>query len=100
MLARRGLGAIATAVVVGALACPPVPAWASPAPVPGPTVVAGTGAAGFSGDGGAATQAQLRNPSGVGVAPDGTVYIADSGNLRVRAVAPGGTISTVAGTGS
>jgi sugar lactone lactonase YvrE len=100
MLDRRGAGAIAAAVVVGALATAPVPAWAAPAPVPGPTVVAGTGAAGFSGDGGAATQAQLRNPTGVGVAPDGTVYIADSGNLRIRAVAPDGTISTVAGTGT
>jgi sugar lactone lactonase YvrE len=65
------------------------------------TVVAGNGQRGFSGDGGPATQATLNLSgfSGITVAPDGTLYIADSGNDRVRAVPPNGTITTVAGNG-
>ncbi len=50
------------------------------------TLVAGNGFAGFSGDGGQAVNASLRAPRGVAVAPDGTVYIADTENDRVRAV--------------
>ena len=62
------------------------------------TTIAGTGAAGFSGDGGPAAAAQLYGPSAVAIASDGTIYIADSGNNRVRKIALDGTISTVAGT--
>ena len=61
--------------------------------------VAGTGVKGFSGDDGPAVGAELDTPSGVAVGMDGTVYIADSGNDRVRAVGTDGTIRTVAGTG-
>jgi uncharacterized protein (TIGR03437 family) len=61
------------------------------------TTVAGTGAAGFSGDTGPATEAQLRNPYGLALA-DGYLYIADSGNNRIRRVTlPAGIITTVAG---
>lgn len=63
------------------------------------TVVAGTGTPGYSGDGAQATTAQLRNPYGVAVARDGTLYIADYTNDRIRRVAPNGIITTVAGTG-
>ncbi len=63
------------------------------------TTVAGTGAAGFSGDGGQATAAALNAPSDVAVAPDGTMYIADLSNRRVRKVTPQGVISTYAGNG-
>ncbi len=63
------------------------------------TTFAGTGVAGFSGDGGPATAAELDHPSGLAVASNGDVYIADAGNNRVRMVNPSGIITTVAGTG-
>jgi len=58
---------------------------------------AGTGAAGYSGDGGRATAAQLDVPHGVAVAPNGDVLISDRDNCVVRAVSPDDTISTYAG---
>lgn len=63
------------------------------------TVIAGTGTAGFSGDGGPATNAQLNFPSDLAIATDGTLYIADSGNNRIRRITPDGVITTSAGTG-
>ena len=63
------------------------------------TVVAGTGKSGFAGDGGRALNAELDNPSGMAVASDGTIYLADTGNNRVRAISPSGIITTVAGNG-
>jgi sugar lactone lactonase YvrE len=62
--------------------------------------VAGTGAAGFSGDGGKATSAQMNAPRAVAVDGAGNLYIADSGNHRIRKVTPAGVISTVAGNGT
>jgi len=62
--------------------------------------VAGSGAQGFSGDGGQATDAELFSPSGVAATADGGFLIADVGNNRVRRVDAGGTITTVAGTGT
>ncbi|MCL6596724.1 MAG: hypothetical protein K6V73_11060, partial [Firmicutes bacterium] len=61
------------------------------------TTVAGTGTPGFSGDGGPATQAQLNAPAGVFVDANGILYIADTGNDRVRRVTVDGTISTLLG---
>jgi len=63
------------------------------------TTVAGTGAAAYSGDGGAASKAQLYSPWGVAIDAHGNLFISDSGNHTVRKIAPDGTISTVAGTG-
>ena len=63
-------------------------------------VVAGTGQAGYAGDGGPAVQAELDRPGGMAFGADGTLYFADEGNERVRAISPGGTITTVVGTGS
>ena len=63
------------------------------------TLVAGGNGLGFGGDGGPATSARLDGPHGAAVAPDGTLYIADTGNHRVRAVGADGTITTVAGDG-
>jgi RHS repeat-associated protein len=64
------------------------------------TTMAGTGTFGFSGDGGPATQAQLWNPFGVALGPDGSLYIADLSSTRIRRVAPDGIITTVAGGGT
>ncbi len=63
------------------------------------STIAGTGAAGFSGDGGPATEATLNSPNGLLVAPDGSVYAADDANFRIRRIAPDGVITTVAGNG-
>ena len=62
-------------------------------------LIAGTGRAGYSGDGAPAVRARLRQPEGLAMTPDGTLYIADFGNNRVREVLPDGTIETVAGAG-
>ncbi|CAA9487143.1 MAG: hypothetical protein AVDCRST_MAG13-1525, partial [uncultured Solirubrobacteraceae bacterium] len=65
------------------------------------TTVAGRGAAGFAGDGGPATDAELRLPADVAVLADGDLLVADMGNDRIRRVDDAtGTISTVAGGGA
>jgi RHS repeat-associated protein len=54
----------------------------------------------FGGDGGPATAALLNTPYGLALGPDGSLYIADEGNHRVRKVTPDGRINTIAGNGS
>ncbi len=61
--------------------------------------IAGTNQRGYSGDGGSAVSAAFFQPRSAAVGPDGTVYIADTFNHRVRRVAPGGEVTTLAGTG-
>ncbi len=61
------------------------------------TTVAGTGTAGFSGDGGPATSAKLNLPYGLAVDANGYLYIADFNNNRIRRVSPAGAIQTYAG---
>ena len=63
------------------------------------TTIVGTGDSGYSGDGGLGIQAQLDSPSGVAVDHAGNLYIADTGNHRIRRVDSTGAITTVAGTG-
>ena len=63
------------------------------------TTIAGNGTAGFSGDGGKATEAQLNLPSGVVVGDKGNIYISDRSNDRVRVVNKKGIITTYAGNG-
>ena len=65
------------------------------------TVVAGSsGVQGFSGDGAAATAARLNTPRGVAFDTAGNLFIADTGNNRIRKVTPAGVITTVAGAGT
>lgn len=64
------------------------------------STVAGTGAQGFSGDGGPATKATLSLPIDVAVDRRGDVYIADLENGRIRMVDTSGVIHTIAGTGA
>ena len=64
------------------------------------STIAGTGAAGFSGDGGPATAAPVDGPTGVVLDSAGNLYIADTNNHRIRKMDPSGIISTIAGTGS
>ena len=64
------------------------------------TTVTGTGVSGFAGDGGPPAGAQLNQPTGIAAALTGDLFIADRGNQRIRKVTPGGTITTVAGTGA
>jgi YD repeat-containing protein len=64
------------------------------------TTVAGTGTAGYSGNGGAATSAKLSSPRDVAVDAHGNVYIADTDNHRVRKVSSAGIITVVAGNGT
>jgi uncharacterized protein (TIGR03437 family) len=61
---------------------------------------AGNGTAGFSGDGGAATQAELNFPQGIAFDSNGNLIIADRVNNRLRMVSPGGNITTIAGDGT
>lgn len=63
------------------------------------STIAGIGSAGFSGDGGSATGAQLNGPVGIAVDAAGNVFFSDYVNQRIRKVTPTGVISTVAGNG-
>ncbi len=64
------------------------------------TTVAGTGDQGFSGDGSIALAASLSFPADVDLGPDGSIYIADTGNNRIRKVTQNGIIETIAGDGT
>jgi DNA-binding beta-propeller fold protein YncE len=64
------------------------------------TTVAGTGKAGFGGDGGPATTAQFKQPHSIALDAAGAIYVADIGNHRIRRIDPtSGVVETIAGTG-
>jgi hypothetical protein len=63
-------------------------------------IVAGTGTAGYSGDGGQATQAKLNYPSGLCIDEDGNIFVADGANYVIRKIDTTGIIHTIAGTGT
>jgi sugar lactone lactonase YvrE len=62
--------------------------------------VAGTGDCGLSGDGGAAAMAQICSPTGIAPDTAGNLFIADTGNNRIRQISPDGSITTVVATGT
>ena len=64
------------------------------------TTLVGTGEAGFSDDGTAAAEARLNGPNGIAVTADGTLYVCDTNNNRIRRVAADGALETVAGCDS
>ena len=61
-------------------------------------LIAGTG--GFSGDGGPAVEAHLSSPRGIEIGPSGSLFIADTGNNRIRKISPDGIINTISGNGT
>jgi hypothetical protein len=99
---RSGLGACARAAArlacaVAIFGCTAAPAQAAPGDI---FTFAGTGAAGFGGDGGSATSGTLSQPMAVAWVSDGSALVADFGNHRIRRISPSGQITTVAGTGT
>lgn len=62
-------------------------------------IVAGSGRQGFSGDGGPAATSEMDTPMGLATGTDGSIYVADSRNHRVRVFNVGGVMRTIAGTG-
>lgn len=85
---------IPTTVALLALGCAPTAHAADL------TTFAGTGVASFSGDGGPAGAATLNGARGLGLAADGAILVADTGNHRIRRIAPDGTITSVGGIGT
>src|SRR6185437_289692 len=59
------------------------------------TRIAGTGQPGFSGDGGPAIDAELDAPQGIAIDAAGNVFVSDTGNQRIRRIAPSGIIGTI-----
>jgi signal peptidase I len=88
---------LSTRSVDGTWTSAPSPTMATNSCTGSITAYAGSGSGGADGDGGAATEAELDAPLQTAVAPDGRVFIADSGNDRIRVVSTSGVISTFAG---
>jgi streptogramin lyase len=84
---RIALAALATCVAVNL------------SPAASLSLVAGRGVKGFAGDNGPAVAAKLADPSGIAISPDGSLYICDTANHRIRRVGRDGKITTVAGMG-
>jgi trimeric autotransporter adhesin len=99
LLVFAGLGAAAlvSALVPGVATADAPPTVTSASII---TTIAGTHVAGFSGDGGPATSAQINLPRDTAVALDGSIFVADTYNNRIRLISPTGIITTYAGSGS
>lgn len=102
-MSRSRSAALAAVLVALASLAGPVPAGAEPAKREWRvTTVAGIGESGFSGDGGPATEARLGGSAAIGpklkIAADGTLYLAEWENHRLRRITPDGVIDTVPGT--
>ena len=63
------------------------------------TTIAGNGERGYGGDGGPASLAMFRSPRGVAVGADGSVYVADTSNHRIRKIDSSSVVTTIAGSG-
>ena len=63
------------------------------------TTIAGTDTAGYNSDDVPATLSEINNPQAIATDAFGNIYVADTNNHRIRMITPGGTISTIAGTG-
>ncbi|MBN98648.1 MAG: hypothetical protein CME16_05285, partial [Gemmatimonadetes bacterium] len=63
------------------------------------SILAGNGSPGFAGDGGPASDARLNSPANLSLDASGNLYIADTGNHRIRKIDASGLISTTAGNG-
>ena len=99
MLAGAASAQAPLAIPVNADGSPEAPEGMTLEPVGVIETLAGTGAAGYGGDGGPAFQASFRFPRAVAADAAGNLYIADSGDHRIRKIDSEGTITTVAGTG-
>ena len=98
---RPGVKAAAGALLVTGLMLGVTAIGGASAPAPGTiNAFAGTGTAGSTGDDGPATSATLSEPEDAATDLSGNTYIADNGNCQVRKVAPNGTITRFAGTGT
>ena len=64
------------------------------------TTICGNGSAGYSGDGGPATNAMIDGPTDIAIDSKNNIYIADNGNNRIRIINQNGQINTFAGTGA
>ena len=85
------------------LACQGEPAGTAPRPPMRDgaiaVLLAGAAGPGFSGDGGPLADAQFLSPESFVIGADGSIFVADTGNHRIRVVSPEGIVSTLAGTG-
>jgi sugar lactone lactonase YvrE len=97
MVALSAVVTCVTTLIASSLAA----AEAEPRVTPSSVIstIAGTGEAGYSGDGGPATEATFVQPRDTAVGPDGSIYVTDTRNHVVRRIDPDGIVSTFAGTG-